>query len=234
MGEINIPRGEQDALKAVDTHMLGKLIEQCLHEEHPRALRTLRLEGCGPYVAARLRHYEKALAEYGKAKAAEKRDEAKHDARRAGSDLAYAIQQMKNRVEAEEEEGLLFYIDDLIVPPSRFSERVTVRVSYRWRQVVEDQWVYGSITFFHNVDVRPDYTMPLPKRRPSAAKQEQDRQEKLYREWEHLMRLGLYSIRDYFREGGNGAAIPQTFHAKADPYTRGLNNFSTKFWIDRS
>lgn len=233
MGEINISRGEQYALRAVDTHMLGKLIEQCLQDEHSHALRTLRLESCGPYVASRLQHYEKALAEYGKAKAAKKRDEAKHDVRRAGSDLAYAVQQMKNRVEAEEKEGLLLYIDDLIVPPSYFSERVTVLVSYRWRRAIEDEWVYGSITFSHDVDVRTDYTMPMAKRRPSAAKQEQERQEKLYREWEHLMRLGLYSIRDYFREGGNGAAIPQTFHAKADPYTRGLNNFSTKFWIDR-
>ncbi|WP_210426038.1 hypothetical protein [Chromobacterium violaceum] len=40
MGEINIPRGERDALKAVDIHMLGKLIEQCLQEENPRALRS--------------------------------------------------------------------------------------------------------------------------------------------------------------------------------------------------
>ncbi|WP_210426037.1 hypothetical protein [Chromobacterium violaceum] len=174
------------------------------------------------------------MTEYGKAKAAKKRDEAKYDARRAGSDLAYAVQQMKNRVEVEEKEGLLFYIDDLIVPPFRFSERVTVRVSYRWRQAIDNEWVSGSITFAHDVDMRADYTMPLSRRRPSAAKREQDRQEKLYREWENLMKLGLYSVRDYFRKGGNGAAIPQTFHAKADPYTRGLNNFSTKFWIDRS
>ncbi|MBB5018075.1 hypothetical protein HNQ59_001360 [Chitinivorax tropicus] len=56
MGKINIPRGERDALKAVDIRMLGKLIEQCLQEENPHALQTLRLESCGTYVAAGLRH----------------------------------------------------------------------------------------------------------------------------------------------------------------------------------
>ncbi|MDI7066409.1 hypothetical protein QMO17_34815, partial [Klebsiella pneumoniae] len=62
MGEINIPRDEQDALKAVNTDVLDRLIEQCLYEERPDALRILRLESCGPYAASRLREYEKALA----------------------------------------------------------------------------------------------------------------------------------------------------------------------------
>lgn len=234
MGEINIPRDEQHALKAVDTNVLDKLIEQCLHVERPDALRILRLESCGSYVASRLREYEKALAEHGNAKAAKKRAETEYHVRRAGSDLAHAVRQMKHRVETEEEEGLLFYIDDQIMPPYRLSEHVAVRVNYRWRRAPEDEWVHSSITFSHDVDSRPDYTAPLPKRKPSPAKQEQDRQEKLYREWEHLARLGLHSVREYFRGGGNGATIPQTFQAKTDRYTRGLNNYSAEFWLVRS
>ncbi|BEP54051.1 MULTISPECIES: hypothetical protein [unclassified Variovorax] len=234
MGEINIPRAEQEALRAVDTEALRKLIEQSLREERPYALRDLRLENCGLYVVSRLRQYETALAEHGKAKAEKKRAETGYRARRAGSDLLDAIQQMKDRVETEEKEGQYFYVDDLIMPPSRFSERVTVRVNYNWRRSVEDKWAYGSITFVHDVDSRPDYTLPQPSRKPSAAKQERDRQEKLYDEWNHLMKLGLHSVREYFREGGDGAAIPQTFQAKADSYTRGLNNFSARFWLARS
>jgi hypothetical protein len=231
MGEINIPRDERDVLKAIDANVLNKLIEQCLHEERPSALRSLRLESCGPYVASRLWAYEKALAEYSKAKAAKKRAETKCRAHRAGSDLAHAIQQMKHRVETEANEGLLFYVDDQILPPHRFSENVTVRVSYRWRRAIEDEWVYGSVTFSHDVDLRPDYSMPLPIRKLSAAKQEQERQDKLYGEWEHLMKLGLYSIRDYFKGGGDGSEIPESFQAKIDSYSRGLNNFSAKFWL---
>lgn len=234
MGEINIPRAEQEALRAVDTEALDKLIEQCLREEKPYGLRGLRLENCGLYVSSRLREYETALAEHCKAKAAKKRAETEYRARRAGDDLAHAVQQMKDRVETEEKEGQLFYVDDLIMPPSHFSERITVRVSYNWRRAIEDKWVYGSITFVHDVDSRPDYTMPQPKRKPSVAQQERDRQERLYDEWNHLMKSGLHSVREYFRGGGDGEAIPQTFQARADSYTRGLNNFSAKFWLARS
>lgn len=233
MSEINVAPEEQHALKALDTAVLNKLIEQCLHEERPQALRSLRLESCGIYVASRLREYEKSLVDYCKARAAKKRSDTEYRVRRAGSNLAHAVQQMKQRMEAEEKERLLFYVQDQIMPPYSFSNRVIVRVSYRWRRTIEDEWVYDSITFSHDVDFRPDYTAP-PKRKPSAAKQEQDLQDKLYREWEHLMRLGLHSVRDYFRDGGNGAAIPQTFQAKTDPFTGGLNNYSTQFWLVQS
>lgn len=234
MGEINIPRDEQDAIRTVNSGLLDNLIEQCLLEERPSALRALRLESCGLFVASRLRAYEKALAEYSKAKASKKRAETKLDVLLAGSCLSDAVMQMKYRVETEEKEGLLFYVDDLIRAPNRFSERLTVQVSYRWRPAVEDKWVHGSITFFHNVDLRPNYSMPQPTRKPSAAKQEQDRQEKLRREWEHLVRLGLHSIKEYFRRGIDGTAIPKEFQARTDPSTRGLNNFSTQFWLVQS
>lgn len=230
MGEINVPRDEQDALGAVHTEVLDKLIEQCLHEERPHALRSLQLESCGIYVASRLRDYERALAEHGKAKAAKKRAETAYRARRAGSDLAHSVREMKSRVEAEKNEGERFYVDDLIMPPYSFIERLTVRVSYRWRREIVDEWLYGSITFSHDVDLWPDYSLPRPERKPSAAKQEKDRQDRLYREWDHLMSLGLHSVREYFRGGGDGRVIPQTFQAKADSHTRGLNNFSAQFW----
>ncbi|WP_245438912.1 hypothetical protein [Bradyrhizobium sp. SK17] len=44
------------------------------------------------------------------------------------------------------------------------------------------------------------------------------------------MRGALYSVRDYFREGGDGDKIPDTFQATVDSHSRGLNNYSTQFW----
>lgn len=44
------------------------------------------------------------------------------------------------------------------------------------------------------------------------------------------MRDALYSVRDFFREGGDGSKIPETFKAVADPHTGELNNYSLRFW----
>lgn len=232
MSDINIPCNERNALKAVDTDKLDKLIKQCLSEERPDALRSIQLECCGEYVASQLRSYEITLGAHCKAKTERKRAETAYSAHRAGGNLANAVRQMKSRLEMEEKEELLFYIEDQIMHPYQFSERITVTVSYRWRRTIEDKWVYGNITFSHDADLRPDYSMPLPSREPSAAKQKQDRQGKLYREWEHLKRLGLQSVNEYFRNGADGALIPELFQAKIDPYTRGLNNFSANFWLE--
>lgn len=73
---ITLRCDSKQQLGAVDTEELDKLIEQCLHEERPHALLTLQLDSCGMYVASRLRNYERALAEHGKAKAAKKRADA--------------------------------------------------------------------------------------------------------------------------------------------------------------
>lgn len=234
MGEINVPPEERETLKAIDIDMLDKLIDRSLDERSTRALRTLRLGSCGLYTASRFLAFEKALAAYGAAKAPKKLSETESHARRAGSNLAHAVQQMKHRVETEEKEDQLFYVDDQITPPLHLSEHLTVRVSYRWRQTGEDEWKHGSITFTHDVDLSPDYTKPQPKVKPSASKLAQDRQERLYDAWEYLMRSGLYSVREFFREGGDVTAIPKTFQAKADSYSRGLNNASTRFWPTRS
>ena len=234
MGEINISREEQEVLKAIDTDALDEAIGQCLEAKRLDRLRILRLASCGPYVASKFQSFENALVEYSLAKAAKKYAETESRARRAGDDLAHAVGRMKDRLEKEQKEGQLFYIEDQITPPHRLGEHLTVRVNYRWRPSIEDQWIFDSITFSHDVDSRPDYSLPQPKRRPSARKQEQDRQEALYRTWDHLMRQALLSMRDYFREGGNGAQIPQTFQVKTDPQTRALNNFSAQFWRQRA
>ena len=137
---------------------------------------------------------------------------------------------MKQRLEIEQKDAQLFIVDDQIMPPHRFSKHLSVRVSYRWRGTVDDEWKFGHITFVHDVDLRPDYTTPAPKRKPSAAKREQDLQNTLYQTWEHLMRGALYSVRDYFRDGGDGDKIPDTFQATVDSHSRELNNYSTQFW----
>lgn len=230
MGEINIPRDQQDALKTIDAGELDRLIEQAIREERSGDLHRLSLTRCGPHVAGKLHHFEQALGKHRLAKSARKREETGDTLRRAGSDLSFSVDAMKRRMEAEQEEGQLFQIDDQIMPPYRFSKHMSVRVGYRWRRTIEDEWQWGSITFIHDVDLRPDYTRPAPKRKPSAAKQEQDLQNQLYQIWEHLMRGALYSVRDYFRDGGDRAEIPETFQVTVDSYTRGLNNYSTQFW----
>ncbi|MCK1635423.1 hypothetical protein [Bradyrhizobium sp. 162] len=230
MGEINIPRDQQDALATIDTNELDRLIDQAVSREQLGDLHRLPLMSCGPYIARKLHYFEQALTEHRQAKAPGKRAKTADALRRAGSDLSFAVDAMKRRMETEQKEGELFYVDDQIVPPHRFDKRLSVRVSYRWRRTVDDEWTFGSITFAHDVDLRPDHTIPVPKRKPSAAKQEQDRQTKLYEIWQHLMRGALYSVRDYFKEGGDGAKIPQSFQATVDSHTRGLNNYSTRFW----
>ncbi len=233
MGEINIPDDECATLRALDMEEVDSLIGQAVREERSGDLHRLRLYSCGPYVASKLRAFEQALVDHGQAKAPKKRSETGDRVRRAGSDLELAVSQMKQRLETEERERQLFHVDDQIMPPSRFGNRLSVRVYFRFRKAVDATWSSGSITVTHDVDPRPDYLSPLPKRKPSAAKREHDRQSDLYYIWEHLMRLTLYSVRDFFRNGGDGAAIPQIFQAIPDAYSRGLNNYSIDFWRKR-
>lgn len=234
MGVINIPRSEQDALRSIDCESLRKLVEQCLQEERPTALRQFRLDDCGTFVSTIWHAFVRELDAYGKAKADKKRAESLRDARSAGSSLLNAVQQMQHRMLVEAEEGERFYIDDLITLPQAFRAPLSVRVNYRWRPSPAEPWVHSDISFIYDVELRPDYSRPPPARKPSAARQAQERQETLYREWEYLKDQALFCVRDYMREGGNGANIPKTFQVKIDPYTRGLNNFSAKFWHDRN
>ncbi|KOX64352.1 hypothetical protein AA303_14690 [Pseudomonas psychrophila] len=79
-------------------------------------------------------------------------------------------------------------------------------------------------------DYVPDYAQLLSKRKPSAAKAASDQQDKLYREWEYLKMQALCSMREFFRDGGDGIDIPKSFAVRPSQYGGGLNNFSCNFW----
>lgn len=230
MGEIYVSRDQRDRIKAVDLDVLRHSLDQCMRGKRSGPLRSLGLEYCGPYISSTLRQYESSLVEYGNAKATKKLRETESRASRAGYDLVSAVHQMKNRVDEEEAETERFRVEDLVMPPGRLDERLTVRVRYQWRANIEDPWTYGGITFSHEVSTRPDYSAPPPKRKPSARKVEQSRQDKLYRTWEYLLSLSLHAVRDYFRDGGTPVGIPEKFQAIPDSHEHGLNNFSAKFW----
>jgi hypothetical protein len=84
--------------------------------------------------------------------------------------------------------------------------------------------------FSHRAESRLAYTLPTTKRKLSVAKLNQNRQGDLSQEWKYLMSLALHEVREYFRAGNDGKAIPPTFQVKTDPYSRGLNNYSAQFW----
>lgn len=229
MGEINIPSDEQHAFKMIDANELDRLIDQVIREERLGDLHRLSLSRCGQFISTKLHYFERALMKHREAKSPRKRAETEYDLRRAGRELSFAFTDMKNRMETEERERQLFLIDDRIMPPYSFSTHLSVRVSYRWRRTIDGEWISGSIIFIHDVGQGPDYLMRLARRKPGAYKQEEDRQARLYETWEYLKRGALYSVRDYFREGGDGDKIPETFQVTVD-HTGGLNNYSTRFW----
>lgn len=230
MGAINTPDEERTAINEINAEMLDKLIEKCLYDERADALQSFRLEHCGRYVASRFREFKEALADCRNAKAARKREDAYRETKRIGRDVIDAVRQMKRRVEAEEISEQRFHIEDQIRFPLRFSERMSVHVQFRWRKEATGGWMHGSITFTHKADLQSEYSMPLPSPKANPAKLERDRQDRLSREWEHLMTLGLESVKEYFEQGGDGDTIPQAYEAKVDPRTRRLNNFSADFW----
>jgi hypothetical protein len=67
---------------------------------------------------------------------------------------------MKGRVEIEQQEELLFRIDDQILPPSHFSKRLTVRIRYHWRSSPTGEWTHRQTTFTYDHSPIPDYTQP--------------------------------------------------------------------------
>jgi len=230
MGLINLTKTEKDSIRAIDGRELDKLIELAIQDQQIGALYQLPLSRCGSYVAVQLSNFNDALSEYRAAKSSKKRGETREQAHRAGSYVSFAFAQMKHRMEEEDQQAQLFYIFDEILPPHTFSKELSVRISYRWRRATEDDWIHGSIAFSHTVEPRPVYSLTLPKRKPSAAKQAQELQSELIRTWEHLRDTALFDLRDYFREKRDGSKIPKTFRATIDAHTRGLNNYSAKFW----
>lgn len=232
MDTLYVPRGEQDALLAIDVQKLHKVLDRCLQDRSPARLSEFRLDSCGEYVASKLREYEAALTAFLSAKAASKVEQTHRDALRAGDQLTSAVRAMVDRVNEERKEIERFWIDDLDCGPQRLSEQLRVVVRYRWRPTGKEEWHSGSIEFTHAANLRPDYTQPRPARKPSAAQQARNAQNKLYEEWRHLRQLGLHSVREFFRAGGDPAAIPKTFQAITDGERR-LNNFSADFWPRR-
>lgn len=233
MGELNLSRDEHDAINAIVTDDLERLLEECLQDGCSSRLHHLGLSRCGPYVSAQLREFERALGDFALARSPKKISETEDRARRAASNLEHAVLQMKHRSDTEQKEDLLFHVDDNVLPPTYLTEQLAVDVSYRWRRSAEAAWAFGYLTVTHDVQQKPDFSLLAGTRKPSAAKREQDLQAKLLREWEHLVRLVLHSLKEYFRNGGDGSSIPKTFKAKVDPHTHYLNNFSANFWEDQ-
>lgn len=231
---IYLTEEEKRAISEVEQSTFDAEIDDALRKEV--ATQLARHQGCTrvPYLASKLNYFEKALQEYRASKSANKRERTYYDATKAGRNLSYALSSMKSRMETEEQELQLFRIDDNVMWPLRFSRIFNLTVSFQWRQSRDDEWDYGRITFHHEVKERRDYSAYKPKRKTSAAKQAQDLQDELSRAWEHFVQLALYSVRDFFREGGDGRDIPEMFQAVPDKYSMGLNNFSLKFWKDGS
>ena len=133
MSEINLPPEQQERIKAVDVDRLYKLVDQTLYDGGTGALRELHLESCGAYIAEQLRIYDRALSGYAKAKSAKKRAETEMDARRAGSALISAVNQMQSRVETEEKEGQFFFVDDHVMQPFGINNNLSVSIRFHWR-----------------------------------------------------------------------------------------------------
>ncbi|MBY3123481.1 hypothetical protein [Rhizobium laguerreae] len=234
MSGLNLLDIEKKALKAIDESELRKLIDQAVDDEQFGGLSRLPLSTCGTYVATQLAYFRKALEALREAKSAKNIENKRSYAVRAGSDLWFAVSSMKRRMETEEKEGELFHVDDHVDWPFRFSKMLEVRVSFRWRNTVDDEWTFGRIIFRHEMQPRPVYALARPKRKPSAWKQEEEQQNELSLAWESFIHAALYNVRDFFREVGDGSKIPETFQAVVDPHTRELNNFSLRFWREKT
>ncbi|MBB4188953.1 MULTISPECIES: hypothetical protein [Sinorhizobium] len=234
MVEINLPESEISALKAIDERELDRLIDRAIQDEALGDLHRLPLSSCGAYVSNEFRSFGESLKRYRESRSAKKREETRSSAVRAGNKLSFAVMGMKRRMETEKQEGKLFRVDDNVLWPYTFSRKMQVTIGYRWRRTVKDEWQFGSITFEHKVNQRPVYQLAPPKRKPSAAKQARQLQAELASIWEHFMRQALYSVRNFFREGGVGSDIPERFRAIPDAYDEHLNNYSTVFWKNGS
>ncbi len=229
MGGLYIHPGDAEALRTIDLRELERLVDEAIWQSRSGELHSLRLSSCGQYVSTRLYRFDQAIIAHNKAKAAKKRAETATDVRRAGMDLVDAVRAMKHRLEEDEKEQQLFYVDDVVMAPRDFTPSMSVRIGYRWREAADDAWTFGSITFLHEYDTSPDYTLPRPTRKMSKAKEADQLQDTLYRVWDHLRSSALQSVREYLKSGRDRGAIPETFRV-ATGHGRHLNNYSTQFW----
>lgn len=229
MGDLNLPRDEREALNSIDVAELDRLIQEAVLEVRSGELHATRLASCGIYVSRHLSRFDSAVEACRKAKASKKVSETRNDVRSAGSDLLRAVREMKDRVEREAKDGQLFHVDDQIMPPRHFGKRMEVRVSFRWKRSVEDDWTLGVIAFRHEVVDRPSYLMPTATRKPSAARLAEEEQDRLYRIWEQLKGGALQSVHEHLSTRGGGEDIPESYQATVDGHLGGLNNYSTQF-----
>ncbi len=229
MVRINLSDSEKSAIRQIDTRTLDRLIDEAVMAEFLGPLYGLPLSSCGGDVSLKLNSFDRALQDLRKAKSAKNRADKSSWARRAGDDLSFAVSGMKSRLETEEREGQFFHVDDDMLWPHRLSESMQIRVPYRWRAAADDSWNLGSITFHHSVRPDPLSRLSTTARKPSKAKLEQERQDNLARTYEYLRMLAVSSVRDYLKDGGDGAQIPDTFKIREDS-RGGLNNYSADFW----
>lgn len=232
MAVINLPKDQMDAIGAIEPKQLNRLIERAIETEDSGALGSC-LRACGSYISDQLRSFERALKTHREARSATKRDRTGRELRQAAYDLSYAVAAMQQRVDEERKDGELFYIEDRVLAPFRYSRRLSVTLGFRWRRNTSEVWQHGQITFTHAYEPPRDPSIFTRKPKLSAAKQEQELQKQLSHAWNDLMKHGLWSLREYFKQDGDGAKIPKFFTAIPDSYSRTLNNFSTDFWRDR-
>ncbi len=232
MTTLYLSEREKAAVRAIDQRKLDELIDEALSRETISGIYGLGLSECGPYVGSEMRAFERALADYAKAKAPKKRADLRGIAWLAGCDLGSAVRATVERARKEDNERALLRVDDMIRSPLRFSEHMEIMVNFDWRSKPGDTLNFGSITFVYDVPERYDYT-PLrdrPKRKPSAAKVEAERQGKLYREWEHFRVLAIHAVHEFLQKGGDPRTIPERFVVTLSLRDRYLNNFSCDFW----
>jgi hypothetical protein len=230
MGRLYLSDDEMAAIKAVDAAGVREGVRQALDDGRATGLRNLHLSVTCEHIAHHLRRFEDDLAAHAKAKAAAKRKETWSRAWDSGQDLIYAVHAMKERADRQEAETQLLHIDDQIRPPYQFTDRVEVAIHYRWRSTPEAAWTARTITFFHDVDMSRDYSVPQPARKPSRSKLQAQREATLFDRWNHLRMLALDAVQEYLTTGGNGSLIPERYEAKPDRGSRHLNNFSCDFW----
>ncbi|KSQ21736.1 hypothetical protein APB26_32665 [Pseudomonas aeruginosa] len=232
MVQINLSRTERDKLLAVDTAALRKAVDEMVDRGIPGNLHRLELFECGEHVRHKLHYLELALSNLSAAKTDKKRSEMQYNARRAAGDLIAAVDQMRHRAETEISEGELFQVREPLGSPGHLSENLSVTVTYSWRKTANEDWQSGSIQFNYKVETRPDFLQLQPARKPSARKQAEDRQTMLFREWERMTIRALCAVRDYFRAGNDGNAVPKTFQVVPNPHGGDLDNHSFDFWRD--
>ncbi|MER9025946.1 hypothetical protein NKI01_25915 [Mesorhizobium sp. M0815] len=232
MGLMNLSDREKQAIGAIDSGALHDLVDQAIRSEQLGKLSNLPLYNCGEYVATKLRYFDQALAAYRIAKSAKKREGILHSIRKAGSDLTFAFGQMKQRLEVEERESQLFFIYDPTIAPFRLTQDMQVRVSYKWRRTIEDEWTSGSIIFKHKVQPRFDYhtiAQPKSKRKPSAREACGGPRDRPATRMGAPRAAGSLVSGDYFRAGHDRGGIPGEFEVRLGDGDH-LNNFSADFW----